>query len=92
MELTIDSSRVRQIMEEGRFAAVGDRRDRHTFSPEHQVFYEEMSVQARPEILLKIVRLLAKDGGNRNLIWRVLPEIDETKGITYKLYMRYAFY
>lgn len=71
---------------------IGTPRDRHTFAPDHEVFYEEMSLQAVPEILLKIVRLIAKDAGSRKLIWRVLPEVMETKGITDKLYMRYAFY
>lgn len=92
MDLTIDPGCVRQIMEEGRKAIVGDPRDRHTFSPDHQVFYEEISLQAQPDTLLKITRLIVKDAGDKKLVWRVPPEIEYTKGITCKLYMRYAFY
>lgn len=90
--VTTDPREVRKIMEEGRETMIGHPKNRHTFAPDHEIFYEEMALQAVAETLLKIVRLIAKDAGNKKLIWRVLPEVVETKGITDKLYMRYAFY
>lgn len=90
----LDAIEVRSTMEAGRQTIIGDPCDRHALPNGRQLIYELMFVIGAPESLRKVVTLIKKDAGKKNLIWRTLPEVEQdpkSKGINFKLYMRYAF-